>query len=76
MTEYSGLEIQYEDFNKICRLCCQKSENLTSIYQTIEESSDNLRNNIFVNADDTVEMLLRNVGLSVINTDKVDLNKF
>lgn len=66
MTDPSGLGlIQYEDFNKICRLCCKRTKDLTPIHQKIEESSNDLWDSDIPDSDAIVIMLLK-IGLSVI----------
>lgn len=66
MTEAIGLDlIVFEDFNKICRFCCKRSDNMTNIYQNLEESSNNSCVNIIKESDAVVIMLLK-IGLSVI----------
>ena len=66
MTEPSGLgPIQYEDFNTICRLCCNRTNDLTPIHQKIEESSNDLWDSAIPDSDAIVIMLLK-IGLSVI----------
>lgn len=59
--------IQFEDFNKICRLCCKMSDTLAPIYNKKEKSDDNLVDN---DSDSAIVIMLLKIGLNVIMIQK------
>lgn len=58
------ISLKYEDFGKVCRLCCETSKDLTPIFHKTEENINN-----FWNDDSTgsvVAAMLIKIGLIVM----------
>lgn len=61
-------DLKYEDFIKICRLCCKRSNNLSPIYHKTEDTSNNFWNedNDTVADTDSTSAMLLTLGLNVM----------
>lgn len=59
------IDLKYEDFIKICRLCCERSNNLTPIYYKTEDTSKSFWNGDNDDTNSTAAMLLK-IGLNVM----------
>lgn len=56
--------LKYEDFVKICRLCCKSSVKMSSIFHKTEDDTNFLTDDTGADSDSIAVMLLK-IGLSV-----------
>lgn len=56
------LNLNFEDFTKICRLCCKKGRRLTQIFHETEDEAN------FDETADNIPTMLSKMGLNVMST--------
>lgn len=57
-------DLKFEDFIKICRLCCKSSKNMSSIFHKTEDDTKSSTDDTGAERDTITAMLLK-IGLSV-----------